>query len=642
MSKASPSNLLLPACGLYVALLLTAFVYWPGLQGPLLLDDHENLRVLEEIPRGSLSVWDAAFTSNSGPLLRPLSMLSFAANMYLNGPDLWAFKYTNLMIHLLCGVLVFWLGGQLIKAVRPLYSPTRIWLLALAIASLWLLAPLMASTTLYVVQRMTQLAVLFSFAGLIAYTAGRQRLASRPKTGWLLILSAVAIWLPLAALSKENGLLLPLLLFVLELFVFRFSGPHRRGLGAFFMVILGLPTLLTLWVLIFSPNYFLAAGNRTFTILERTLTESRVLFFYVKNLLFPDGPQMGLFHDDYVLSKGLLAPASTLVSIAGWLALFVFALLKRKSAYSFLFFGPFFFLAGHALESTIFPLELVFEHRNYLPAFGLFFSLVLALAILIERIEAAKPLVVLLVALPFAYGFATYQRAETWSSWDRILLSAAESHPNSPRVHAELAALLSREGKLDEAIRHLETVARLQPSTRSGAALQALIAHCESAKPIPNAAYDLIPSSTAVNDAWVYTINSLRGINRLVYANRCPQLDIGKLTTKLDAWTKKPVLPGNAWNLWNVHYEVAHLLDYAGRTNEALTHLRRAQELDPRQPEAFLVMLRLQVRSRDIVAAKNTLSRLRAAFPAPDAQERRIISKYQHFIQAVDDAGGPR
>ena len=33
-------------------------------------------------------------------------------------------------------------------------------------------------------------------------------------------------------------------------------------------------------------------------------------------------------------------------------------------------FGIAFFLGGHLLESTVLPLELYYEHRNYLPSFG--------------------------------------------------------------------------------------------------------------------------------------------------------------------------------------------------------------------------------------------------------------------------------
>ena len=85
--------------------------------------------------------------------------------------------------------------------------------------------------------------------------------------------------------------------------------------------------------------------------------------------MLPNLAEMGLHHDDFVISKTLLSPWTTLPAIAGLLALAVGALVLRKK-HPLITFGIVFFFVAHALESTIIPLEIAFEHRNYLPSYN--------------------------------------------------------------------------------------------------------------------------------------------------------------------------------------------------------------------------------------------------------------------------------
>ena len=96
------------AIAFYSALLLTALAYWPGLKGELMFDDFVNLDLMSELDAGKITWEQAVLHNDSGPLGRPVAMLTFAANVLTSGPDVWTYKYTNLIIHLLCGCLVFW------------------------------------------------------------------------------------------------------------------------------------------------------------------------------------------------------------------------------------------------------------------------------------------------------------------------------------------------------------------------------------------------------------------------------------------------------------------------------------------------------------------------------------------------------
>jgi len=624
--------------GLYLLLVVTAALYWPGLTGDLLLDDYENLRPLQDFDLGTLTWREAALSNHSGPLGRPLSMLTFVGNVAFSGKDVWALKYTNLMIHLLCGTLIFWLSGRLFKAKLEQISPLSPWALALAVAGMWLLAPLLVSTTLYVVQRMAQLAALFNFVGLLSYVIGRQNLGPRPTLGWSLIASSLLIWLPLSALSKESGLLLPLLMLTVEVFVFRFRGTRTdtKALYTLFALTVALPAIVALVLLSTSHSYLLNYINRPFSLGERLLTQARVLFFYAGNLLVPQGPGMGLYHDDYSISRGLFEPWTTLIALGGWLALLAMVPLARCRRWWPLLFGPCFFLAGHALESSIFSLELVFEHRNYLPAFGIFFSLVFGLALLVKHIDRAKPILVLLLLLPATYGFATFQRTQIWASWADVLLTAEQTHPNSPRVHIDLASLHSLSGNHDDALASINRAERLRIGVAVGAAFHRFLVHCKTGRPIPSELYEQLPKKLPEDDTIKYAINVFRAIASEARTGKCPQLDIDRFTSGIEDLIDRAYVENRKRGLWDIHYHMAHIYRADGRLKEAIRQLKLANRRDPSRPEALLTMMQYQLSARDYRGARHTLSELQKRFRTPTARYARLISQFESIISSIE------
>ena len=225
---------------LFVAILLaSALVYLPGLWGPFTFDDHPNLLTNPFIQLKSLdwsSLRDAAISNQSGLLRRPIASLSFALNFYFaDGFVPFHFKLTNLLIHVLNGVLVFLLSQRICQRLRgpslagASGSPTD--LLPFVVTAFWLLHPLQLTSVLYVVQRMNSLSAFFTLAGLLIFMQGRARLEQGRSGGLPLMFIGVVAGVGLGVLCKENAALLPVYAFILELSCFRASslGPaHRR------------------------------------------------------------------------------------------------------------------------------------------------------------------------------------------------------------------------------------------------------------------------------------------------------------------------------------------------------------------------------------------------------------------------------
>jgi tetratricopeptide (TPR) repeat protein len=425
----------------------TLVLTYPALSGPLLFDDHSTLGPLLESSANLGTTLDAHLINHSGPTGRPVAMATFIANDWLNGPNLWAWKLTNLLIHLACGGLLFLLTRELARAVKM--DGRSSGLLGAAIASLWLLHPLHVSTVFYTVQRMTILAALFVILGMLFYLAARRRhLAGVRGVAWRLI--AAAGCGALATLAKESGALLLLYVLVIETVLATSDGRSPReirwqrnvGWGLALLFVAGASLTLPR-LLVIDAGY----ATRPFTLAERLWTEARVVAEYVGLTLAPRLDAMSFFHDDIVLSEGPLTPPSTLAATAllGGLLASTLALRHRAPLYAI---GIGLFFAGHLVESTVIPLHLMYEHRQYFPSFGLLLAVVALFAWL-----PLRPALRAAVAFAFAglCALLLAQRATDWSNEWRLYEALLEANPKSPSIAIIVGNSLAEAGEIDAA-----------------------------------------------------------------------------------------------------------------------------------------------------------------------------------------------
>jgi hypothetical protein len=476
-----PGRLPAKALFAFAAGLVAIAAYLPGLHGGFALDDYTNVVQNPAVAIQDFS-WDslshAMFSFQAGPAMRPVSMLSFALNAYFTGTDgSMAFKATNLAIHLVNGCLVAWLLVQLLSAYCRLHAPSLPerpfgWLAALT-AAFWLLHPLNAMPVLYIVQRETSLSSLFVLLGLNAYICSRERMLRGHSGAWMLW-TLVPLATLVAVLCKESGALLPVYALAIECFIFRFrsaAGGFDRRTAAFYGLFLLLPGCAGLaWMLLAHHGGFLDYSGRDFGLGERLLSETRVVWLYIRWTLMPYPSELGLYHDDILPSRGLLEPATTLLSIVGLTGLTVAAALLRRRL-PLVALGIAWFLGGQLMESTIFPLELAYEHRCYLPDLGL----LLAVLSLVFPLRADAPwrlgrYSVLALAFIACTAF-TWTRAHDWR--DNLPFAAAEArhHPLSPyatymlgQTYANLA-LMEDKDEYTNAVSTLRTASEVPRST---------------------------------------------------------------------------------------------------------------------------------------------------------------------------------
>lgn len=433
---------MLPRLVLLLALLATVAVYWTGLHGPFLLDDPGNLELIRLWLTGKVLLAEAILPQPSVIYSRPVAMASFVLNALVFGDSGFGFKLGNLLVHLACGALGYAVLRRALR--RDARLAPHAGLLAALIAAIWLLHPLHASTVLYAVQRMAQLSALFSLAAVCVFLVARHQLVDgRMRAAQLNLFVSFPLLVFLGVLSKQNAAVAPAICLALELAYFGKNTRSGATVQNFFAMFLALPALAVAGVLLLAPRILLATyDDWDFTLAERLLTQGRALVDYIGMLLLPRGPQMGLYTDDFAVSHGLLSPPSTLWCILALVGISALAVVMRKRAPS-VFAGWFFFLAAHSVESGFLPLELYYEHRNYLPAFGLFLAVAGLLALVPAfktTVLAPRKLGLLAVGgLVLVFALATHGRALVWRDIGTIAQLGAATHPDSMRAQFDVS-----------------------------------------------------------------------------------------------------------------------------------------------------------------------------------------------------------
>jgi len=450
INKVNIIAIIKPLFCLVILAFLVWIVYKPGLTGGFIFDDYHSLKKLS-VFEGEVT-WDHSLeyfgSSDTGPLKRPISVFSFLIDANNWPADAYSFKRTNVFLHIINGLLLFLLIRQVLG-----YKPERRSkknLIAFFSAGFWLLHPFLVSTTLYIVQRMAMLPLTFMLLGMLMYIWGRFRYNKDPSLINRFIL-IVAVWgaTLFAMLSKENGVLFLPLVTLFEVFIIQKYlqvKPLNRGFK-YILLILPLSFLIVAFLMAL-PGFMGRFDVREFSAMDRQLTQFRALADYLYHIFIPKYFTYGVFTDGFVVSKGWLKPVTTLISFIFIFGLLCFAWIYR-SRYIWFSFSIFFFFIAHSIESTIIPLEMYFEHRNYIAA--LFLGVPITL-FFVKLLDKSRIYFVVLVGVLLYLGFLTFLRVNVWSDNFRLHEMTMNKFPESKRAFAMTADFYARSGYTDRTL----------------------------------------------------------------------------------------------------------------------------------------------------------------------------------------------
>jgi tetratricopeptide (TPR) repeat protein len=314
----------------------------------------------------------------------------------------------------------------------------------------------------------------------------------------------------------------------------------------------------------------------------------------------------------------------SLLTLAGLLAGSLLLITKRP----LISLGILWFFAGHALESTIFPLEIAHEHRNYLADYGILLAATSALAQAPIR-RLAGPIRMAAPALFFLlFSYTTWLRSEQWSDNINHAIYEARHHPNSPRavfaagrIHARLAVQgrqTSHEGK---AFDYLERAGELD---RTGIMPDVTLIKLSYLldRPVDPIRFDVMLDKLSRYPVSPADIISLQALAECA-GDQC-KIPHETMDVLFDAALKKESVP-----LLMVYgyYKTTK----QGDAQTGLKSFSRAVELDPQQSQHWLALVNLLVVMGELDEAEKRL----AQFTAADAHGSS--EKYHQLMREMID-----
>lgn len=448
-----------PCCRSLLALvvlsLLAGAIYSNTLSVPFIFDDIRNVSENPSVQWDSLS-WDNIRETVFNPPAnvskrRPVAYVSFGLNHCFSADESVAgYHLTNIAIHVANGLLVYLLIylilARLVGSGEPpdeggLCGP---FIPSLVAACIFVAHPIQTQAVTYIVQRMTSLAVLFYLAALLFYLYGC--LSENRSRRWASWGACFLCWV-LSLGTKEFAITLPGAIFLIEWFFFRGQDARWRK-RALVCVGIGLFVLVAGIGYSLSVKPFRGFESRDFTMAERLLTQPRVVLLYISLIFWPLASRLNLLHDVPV-STSLFDPPTAVLSLVAIVALMALAVWLARRA-PLISFGILWFFLHLVIESSFLPLEMVYEHRLYLPMFGVAFIV----ADVVQRCVARRQFWVVLPIVLVVGGLsvATYTRNQDWQDRTTLWTDVIEKSPQLARGFTNRAVVYQRQGKHDDAI----------------------------------------------------------------------------------------------------------------------------------------------------------------------------------------------
>jgi hypothetical protein len=444
-------------------------VYGRSLDAPFLFDDDASVLTNTSIR----ALWPLVGSGERrGPLnppieiptsARPLVNLSLAVNYHFGGVDPRGYHAVNIVLHLLCALLLW---AIVRRTLRLPYFDERLQraagLLALAVALLWAVHPLVTEAVVYVTQRTELMVVLFYLATM--YCSMRYWGAASPasRCSWLALATLACL---AGAASKEVLVTAPLVVLLFEWTFFgrslrellRDSWPLYLGLAASWVLIIALQ--------LGSPRNVSAGFGAGVPLFHWWWTQAEIFVMYLRLAAWPSPL---LVHYQLPQLETLRSALPYILAVVA-LAVATLVLLWQHRAAGFLIACTMVVLAPTHIVPIV--TEIAAERRMYLPLAALVALVVVGgywcLVIATKRRAASWPPVVggtLVLLLAIVYGVASANRLATYYDGVAIWREVVSNQPTNQVAHTNLAVALSRAGRKHDAIEHFRSALQLRPN----------------------------------------------------------------------------------------------------------------------------------------------------------------------------------
>lgn len=444
---------------LAIPLVLAVAVYVRVLNGQFQWDDVGS--ITQNLAIKDLRSYAAGFLPSLFHSGRPVTELTFAANYAIGRLDPFSYHLVNVAIHLCAVLLVYFFT----RTVLRLAGAAQAGPVALVVSGLFALHPLQTQAVTYVVQRAESLASVFYLATILLLLAAERN--GRTVRGALAYAgAAAALFLGLG--TKVIIVTVPVAYLLLVGMVPDQSGRRslttwsRRAMmfapGVVVVAFFAITTLRSL-----SGLAYAGFGIPDLSSEMYFATELRVWVTYLRLLVWPAGQNVDWY---YLVSTGLADPAAiraglflaALLGAVGGLFLHcrrrddALGAAGRVAAFGVLWF----FLVLSPTSSFVPLMDVIAEHRVYLPSWGIF----AAACVLGERwlaglrSDRARVMAAVLVGVLWvALATTTFQRNAVWQTRLSLWRDSIEKSPRFWRPHMNVAFAYQELGDHENALR---------------------------------------------------------------------------------------------------------------------------------------------------------------------------------------------
>jgi hypothetical protein len=394
---------------------------------------------------------------------RAFGYFTFALNYRAHGLDVRSYHAVNLAIHILNAIMVYFI--VMLTFRTPILEGSalkgRSGFMAFLTALLFVCHPVQTQAVTYLYQRFASLATLFYLASFLSYI--RSQLSMKRAVQYTHYALAL-VFAILAMKTKELIVTLPFVIAVYDSMFFRKTLKKRL----FSTFSLFLVMLLFSLVIIGLHGSFAETTKeiKLQTNLSRTdylYTQFRVIVTYLRLLVLPINQNLDY---DYPIYRSFFNPKVFLsfLFLLGWGALGIYLLSRSRisdQALRFIAFGIFWFFITLSVESTIIPIvDVIFEHRIYLPSTGFFIAVISFLFIIEVRLRTKIPflgkmIIPVLICIAIVLSGATYARNLVWTDEARLWEDVIEKSPMKSRGYSNLGSIYYKRGEYDKALEHL-------------------------------------------------------------------------------------------------------------------------------------------------------------------------------------------
>jgi hypothetical protein len=434
-------------------ILATAAVFWPLLTHDFVsIDDNVYVTSNPHVRSGFTAKsirW--AFTTFDAEFWHPLTWLSLMADARIFGGGPFGFHLTNLLLHLLNTLLLFFF---LKKATSKLWQSAFV-------ASLFAFHPLHVESVAWIAQRKDVLSTFFWLLTLRCYAHFVEK-PGPSRYGWVLVFFILGL------MSKPMLITLPFALLLLDYWPlrrFQYAGSWRSFAGDVWPYIREkLPLfVLTVTAVIITYSAQKHGGGldslNPYPLSDRIANALIAYGVYIWKMIWPRN--LAFF---YPFPDSL--PAWQIM--ASTLALVTFTTLAIRSLKD----RPYFIVGWLWYLGTLVPVIglvkigdfAMADRYTYIPLIGLFIIISWGVPDLLRKWRG-KGLALPLAALVVLVSFAAVTQVQTryWSSSISLYEHAIRVTQNNFLAHYALGDILAAEGKFDEAISHFSEAVRSRP-----------------------------------------------------------------------------------------------------------------------------------------------------------------------------------